>query len=72
MNMEARQTITSLSISLFLYTHPLLFIAPLAVDMEEIAGTAVSGVPTRKQGCRNEVGSEGVCTHTHTNTPSLK
>ena len=34
--------------------------------MEDISGTAASGVPARKHGCRNEVDSEGVCTHSHT------
>lgn len=53
----------------FLYSSiPLrpVFIVPTAVDMEAVGGTAVSGIPTRKQGCPNEMDSEGVHMHTQT------
>lgn len=40
--------------------------------MEDYGSTAVSGIPTRKQGCRNEVDSQRVCVFAHTLTHSLK
>lgn len=33
--------------------------------MEDFGSTAVSGIPIRKQGCRNEVDSQRACAQTH-------